>query len=777
MPAAEDFLLTHTRLIALLTLLTLIAASGMAASYIVAPDEELIRSADAIAVVTVQSGHSYFTADGRIETSYSVHVDRPLKGLVARESITLVQSGGSVGDLAMITSSDPPFLPGERALLLLNQVRSNVYTTASGELGKFSFVRDIQSRELLVRGATPGEIFGWNVYGERHVERARDAALFLDAIEAIVRGETPSEEYFLEPAHMVSIQDAVEIMSVPGNDYMTPILSGRGGKWSTNGFSMQGVGDQAAVADDGPAVSAARGAWNGDAGSSISISYSGTGGSGEYKQNDGKNLLFFDQPNSGPLANNVVGQATLWATDSTLVTNWSDTYLKSLDCDIILEVGLSGSIFEGVLAHEMGHCLGFRHSNQPFSGQTTSTTNALMNSTTTGGATLRGWDRDAANHVYGSGAPACTAPAITTQPQGASRTVGQAHSMSVVASGTTPLTYQWRLNGSPIAGATSSSYNTGALNTAGTFTYSVVVTNACGNATSSNAVVTVTGGTTCTPPGINQHPQSQTVTSGGSATLGVNAFGTQPLAFQWYRGNSGNTSQPIAGATNSLFSTGALTATTSYWVRIQNSCGAVNSTTATVTIQASCQAPAITAQPQSTTIAPGASTVLGVSATGTGLQYQWFRGASGVTSQPVAGATGPTLNTGALQTTTQFWVRVSNSCGSLNSAAATVTVQAACQPPAITVQPQSRTINYNTSATLVVGASGTAPLSIQWYRGFEGDPSNPIPGANALSFNTGSLTATTRYFAHVSNACGAVNTGTTTVTVKPPPRRRAVRRF
>ncbi|MFN2239975.1 MAG: hypothetical protein ABR524_11335, partial [Thermoanaerobaculia bacterium] len=187
--------MSHARLIALFSLLTLIAASAMAASYIVGPDEELIRSADAIAIVTVQSGHSYFTPDGRIETSYSVSVERAMKGLTATETITLVQSGGSVGDLAMMTSGEPDFLPGERALLLLKQVRSNVYRTASGELGKFSFVRDIRSRELLVRGATPGEIFGWDVYGERHVERARDAALFIEAIEAVIRGEEPSEEY------------------------------------------------------------------------------------------------------------------------------------------------------------------------------------------------------------------------------------------------------------------------------------------------------------------------------------------------------------------------------------------------------------------------------------------------------------------------------------------------------------------------------------------------------------------------------------------------------
>ena len=94
--------MSHTRLIALLSLLTLVASSAMAVSYIVPDDRELIRSVDAIAIVTVQSGHSYFTPDGRIETSYSVHVDRTMKGLIATETITLVQSGGFVGGRALI---------------------------------------------------------------------------------------------------------------------------------------------------------------------------------------------------------------------------------------------------------------------------------------------------------------------------------------------------------------------------------------------------------------------------------------------------------------------------------------------------------------------------------------------------------------------------------------------------------------------------------------------------------------------------------------------------
>jgi hypothetical protein len=88
-------------------------------------------------------------------------------------------------------------------------------------------------------------------------------------------------------------------------------------------------------------------------------------------------------------------------------------------------------------------------------------------------------------------------PSITTQP--ASRTVstGQTATFRVTATGTAPLSYQWRKNGAAISGANSSSYTTPATTTADNgSTFSVVVTNSAGSETSNSATLTVisTGG-------------------------------------------------------------------------------------------------------------------------------------------------------------------------------------------------------------------------------------------------------------------------------------------
>ena len=84
-----------------------------------------------------------------------------------------------------------------------------------------------------------------------------------------------------------------------------------------------------------------------------------------------------------------------------------------------------------------------------------------------------------------------TPPSITTAPASQEVTAGQTASFSVAASGTSPLSYQWYVNGAAISGATSSSYTTPATAALGTFQYTCVVTNVAGSVTSSAATLTV----------------------------------------------------------------------------------------------------------------------------------------------------------------------------------------------------------------------------------------------------------------------------------------------
>jgi len=763
--------MSASRMVALVLVALSAASVAYAGSYIVPTDADLIDGSDAIAIVSVQSKQSYFTSDRRIATDYRARVERALKGdVLPGATITLTQLGGAVGDTAMIVSGEPAFAPGERALVMLQRLGPSRFSVAPGELGKFSFAIDSAAREILVRGATEGEIFGWDLAGQRHAEEARDAKNFLRFIERVVAREAPTGEARRGAAQLPPFIGAESHVS--GNDYMTQFDLGgtsRGARWPTGSFTMQSIGTQGAVANLGASINTARGAWNGDPNSSITIGYSGVASGGSYGDNDGKFLIFFDQLNSGPLGGSVVGQATIWAEGGTN-SNGSDTYFNSVDCDIIIEAGLSGSVFEAVLGHEMGHCLGFRHSNQPGSGQTTTSTNALMNSTAPSSATLRTWDADAASHVYGSGASACFPPSITTHPAPRTITVGQSATLTVAAAGTAPLTYQWYQGDSGVT-TTPVGTNSASLTVSppATTSYWVRVSGTCGSPASSNtAVITVAA---CTPPSINTQPQSQTITSGQNAVLTVGVGGTGPMSYQWFVGTSGNTSNPL-GATGSTISVSP-TATTSYWVRITGQCGTpAQSSAATVMVTASCEAPSITVQPLAQSILAGGTAVLTVGATGTNLSYQWFSGVSGDTSSPLPGATSATLSV-APATTTSYWLRVTGQCGTpVASNAAVVTVAAACVPPAIVSVTASQTVVAGSTVSLSVATSGTA-VSYSWFEGPVGDTSRPV--GTTASVVVGPVRSSTNFWVRVTNNCGSVDSASIQVTVSPG-RRRAVRK-
>jgi VCBS repeat-containing protein len=86
----------------------------------------------------------------------------------------------------------------------------------------------------------------------------------------------------------------------------------------------------------------------------------------------------------------------------------------------------------------------------------------------------------------------CILPTISDPPLSGTNCIGSSVTLDVVANGSNPLRYQWRKDTAPISGATNSTYTIASLVAGDAGAYDVVVSNACGTATSSNAVLTVT---------------------------------------------------------------------------------------------------------------------------------------------------------------------------------------------------------------------------------------------------------------------------------------------
>lgn len=174
-----------------------------------------------------------------------------------------------------------------------------------------------------------------------------------------------------------------------------------------------------------------------------------------------------------------------------------------------------------------------------------------------------------------------TSPTITSQPESKTVESGSSATISIIATGDAPLSYQWRKDTDVIADATGSSYTIPSASATDGGSYNVIVSNGVGTVTSNSATLTVIQ--SATPPGISSQPEPKTVTAGTSVTFSVAAAGDAPLTYQWHKGVDA-----IAGATSSTYTIPTTSATDSgtYSVIVQNSAGTITSDSVTLTVTA-----------------------------------------------------------------------------------------------------------------------------------------------------------------------------------------------
>src|SRR5205085_2390875 len=97
---------------------------------------------------------------------------------------------------------------------------------------------------------------------------------------------------------------------------------------------------------------------------------------------------------------------------------------------------------------------------------------------------------------------------------------------------------------------------------------------------------------------------------------------------------------------------------------------------AAVTVDVICDPPVLLTinNPRSQSVKRGQTVTLGVSPETPGtFKYQWYAGHAGFSSTPIAGANSSTFTTPAINSTSEFWVRISDACGTIDSQTATVT--------------------------------------------------------------------------------------------------------
>jgi Immunoglobulin domain len=223
-----------------------------------------------------------------------------------------------------------------------------------------------------------------------------------------------------------------------------------------------------------------------------------------------------------------------------------------------------------------------------------------------------------------------TPPFIITQPQPKTAVLTSNVTFSVTAGGSTPLTYQWQAHGTNIPGGTGAGTITLTnVQLAAAGDYRVIASNGGGSATSQVAVLTV-----IFPPQITDQPQNQSVIEGDSAQFNIAAIGSDPLYYQWrHEGtNLPGRIDPILFIPSVQLVDGG-----NYTCVVSNAAGTKLSSSAFLAVNFP-PPPVITNQPQSFSVATGATAQFAVGAEGVHLNYQWKRSGTNL-----AGSTGTTL--------------------------------------------------------------------------------------------------------------------------------------
>jgi hypothetical protein len=156
--------------------------------------------------------------------------------------------------------------------------------------------------------------------------------------------------------------------------------------------------------------------------------------------------------------------------------------------------------------------------------------------------------------------------------------------------------------------------------------------------------------------------------------------------------------------------------------------------------------PGIITQPKTQSQTFGGSVTFAVDATGASLRYQWQFGSSNI---PSATASSYTISSVNITNAGDYRVVLTNSFGSLTSSVATLTIL-----PYVLSGLTNQEVGLNGSANFSVSATGTLPLTYQWYF----NSTNLLTGATGtnLSVSHAQLTNAGSYSVVITNSGGSI---------------------
>jgi hypothetical protein len=180
---------------------------------------------------------------------------------------------------------------------------------------------------------------------------------------------------------------------------------------------------------------------------------------------------------------------------------------------------------------------------------------------------------DATISIYRNSSFTLSPPSITIQPQDVIVNAHGSATFSVTADGGSP-SYQWLFDGTNIEGAASTSLALSNVTPTNLGFYSVLVSNALGTLTSTNASLLMR-------PYLKTSFSGLVTYWGRDVTLSIEAWGTGPLSYQWY-----DNGLEIENATNATFTLSGIQFTNAgaYSVIVTSALGAATNSPAQLVV-------------------------------------------------------------------------------------------------------------------------------------------------------------------------------------------------
>ncbi|HMT74921.1 MAG TPA: M1 family aminopeptidase [Chitinophagaceae bacterium] len=274
-------------------------------------------------------------------------------------------------------------------------------------------------------------------------------------------------------------------------------------------------------------------------------------------------------------------------------------------------------------------------------------------------------------------------------------------------------------------------------------------------------------------PAINTQPVDQTTCAGGGASFNITSPGA--TGYLWQLSTDGGTTWNSTGVTTATLAVSNVTAGMNgyrYRCVASSVCGSTNSNAAILTIN---NPASITTQPVDGTVCSGSSFSFCLTATGTGITYQWQTASTCAGAwTDISGANTSCLTVSNASATASYRCNVtSSSCGNtVTSNCVTLTV---IPPVTITQQPANTELCSGSNAAFAVTGNSSQTITYQWQVSSDGGNSfTNISGANASAFTVNNVTASmsgNRYRCQLTNAgCATlVNSTAAILTVRQLP--------